>query len=372
MFNGNNKDQEVDNTKRTILFFDVDSYTSSIVVPVLKSDTLEVIEEKSVAPAMRAIKKHDVDIVVAGFRPVSTDILKLMHDVKKKHPSVTRVLLCESEHESKVITLILKGYANNYFEIPHGLGDIAGRIEHIIHIRRILQSKKLLNFLSDIEDLSTYLKTFIEFRDAISQDESTKKIAGIIEKDVSIAARVLKIANSAFYSTSKIGSIERACIYLGLNTIKDIVFAASLVQPQKLSSSVNNIFERVVHHSLKVNQNFQRFYKLETGETLPESYSSVGITHDIGKIILLQCMPKQYKKIIKYQNTDHDLTFYRSEIELGFEGQTHAEIGAYFLDLWNFPEPSINAALFHHTPDEAYGADNKFMDIFSFVNDFAR
>ncbi len=372
MFSENNRDIEEDKTRSNLLFFDVDKYTSSIVIPVLEKENLEILQENEIASAMRAIKKKAIDIVVAGFKPSSTDVLKLMHDIRKKYPSVTRVLLCETEYESKAITLILKGYANNFFEIPHGIGDIAGRIEHILHVRKILQRKKLLDFLSDIEDLSPYLKTFIEFRDAVSQDETTKKIASIIERDVSISARVLKIANSAFYSTSKIGSIERACIYLGLNTIKDIVFAASLTKPGKFSSSVNNIFERIVQHSLKVNQNFQRFYKLETGETLPDSYASVGITHDIGKIILLQCMPKQYKKIIKYQNTDHDLTFYRSEVELGFEGQTHAEIGAYFLDLWNFPEPSINAALFHHKPEEAYGANSRFMDIFSFVNDFAR
>ena len=43
-------------------------------------------------------------------------------------------------------------------------------------------------------------------------------------------------------------------------------------------------------------------------------------------------------------------SFYDCEIALGYANCTHAEIGAYFLDLWNFPDISIEAALYHHSP----------------------
>jgi hypothetical protein len=51
---------------------------------------------------------------------------------------------------------------------------------------------------------------------------------------------------------------------------------------------------------------------------------------------------------------DHpDVDFFRGEMDLDFEGATHAEIGAYFLDLWGLPQASIEASLYHHFPESS-------------------
>lgn len=267
---------------------------------------------------------------------------------------------------------MLKNIATSYFEKPHGIGDILESVKHILEVRKVLKNKHLIKLLNVTEDMSGYLKTYYDFSNAIEEDKSPKGIAAILEKDVTIATKVLKIANSAFYRSSRIGSLERACIYLGLETIKNIVFTVSLSSIKRLNTEQNRYLERVIYHSLKVNQNFQRFYKLELGKEVPVNYTSIGITHDIGKIIMLQYMPDRFQKIVKYQKKNSDIGFYRCELELGFKGCTHAEIGAYFLDLWNFPEVSIYTALFHHTPEDTFDAYRELMDIFSFVNEFAK
>ncbi|MCP5108631.1 MAG: HDOD domain-containing protein, partial [bacterium] len=274
--------------------------------------------------------------------------------------------------EKKVLNLVLKNIATSYFEKPHGIGDILDSVSHILEIRKILKNKKLIKLLSVTDDLTAFLQTYYDFSNAIEKDKSNKEIAAILEKDVSIATKVLKIANSAFYRGTRIGSLERACIYLGLETIKNIVFTVSLSSVKKLGGEQAKYMERVIYHSLKVNQNFQRFYKLETGKIAPPDHTSIGITHDIGKIIMLQYLPDRFQKIVKYQKKNADIGFYRAEVELGFEGTTHAEIGAYFLDMWHFPEVSIFTALHHHTPEESFDSYRELMDIFSFVNEFAK
>jgi HD-like signal output (HDOD) protein len=370
IFNSSNNEDGL--VKGKVLFFNVDASIVSILKKEFLKSEIVIYEESDESSAKKLIKKEDLDIVLSDYDPHADNPTTLFEYIKKKHASVNRIYLSETDHERKVMQLVLKNIATSYFEKPHGIGDILESVSHILGIRKILKNKKLIKLLSATEDLSSYLKTYYDFSAAIEEDKSPKEIAAILEKDVSIATKVLKIANSAFYRSSRIGSLERACIYLGLDTVKNIVFTVSLSSVKRLSADQNRYLDRVIYHSLKVNQNFQRFYQLETGKSVPPNCTSIGITHDIGKIIMLQYMPDRYQKIIKYQKKNADIGFYRSEIELGYEGTTHTEIGAYFLDLWNFPEESIYTTLFHHTPEETFDSHRELMDIFSFVNEFAK
>lgn len=358
--------------KGNVLFFMVDpSIVSILRKEFLKSD-ITVHETDDVEKAQKLLKSADLDIVLSDFTPQDNKAVDFFQFIKKKYPSVNRIFLGETEDEKALYMIVTKNIATSYFEKPHGIGDILQSVAHILKVRKKLKNKELIKLLSVTDDLSGFLKTYYDFTSAIEEDKSPHDIALIIEKDVSIATKVLKIANSAFYRANRIGSVERACIYLGLDTVKNIVFTVSLSSVKRLNSEQNHHLERVIYHSLKVNQNFQRFYKLETGKIAPPDYTSIGITHDIGKIIMLQYMPERFSRVLKYQKKNPDIGFYRCELELGFAGCTHTEIGAYFLDLWNFPEVSIYTALFHHTPEEAFDSHRELMDIFSFVNEFAK
>jgi HD-like signal output (HDOD) protein len=355
-----------------VLFFNVDKTIVSLLEKEFLKTGISVYEADGLNTGQKILKKEGPDIVLADFDPLSDVSVEFLTFCKKKYPSVNRIFLCETDDEKRVINLVLRNIANSYFEKPHGIGDILKSVSHIMEVRNILKNKKLLALLSVVDDLSAFLKTYYDFTSAIEEDRSPKEVAAILERDVSIATKVLKIANSAFYRACRIGSVERACIYLGLETVKNIVFTVSISSVKRLTNEQNKLMERIIYHSLKVNQNFQRFFKLETGCECPPNNTSIGITHDIGKIIMLQYMPDRFHKIRRYQRKNADIGFFRSEVELGFEGCTHAEIGAYFLDLWNFPEVNIFTALFHHTPEETFESYRELMDIFSFVNEFAK
>lgn len=358
--------------KGQVLFYEVEESIVSLLKKEFFKSGIVVHDTQDTGDAKKILKSENIDIILTDFDLQDDGPVKFLEFAKKKFPTANRILLSETDDEKKVHNLVLRNIATSYFEKPHGIGDILDSVVHILEVRQILKNKKLLDLLSVTEDLSTFLKTYYDFTNAIEGDKSIKEIASILEKDVSIATKVLKIANSAFYRTSRIGSVERACIYLGLDTVKNIVFTVSLSSVKKLSAANARHMDRVIYHSLKVNQNFQRFYKLETGKITPPNYTSIGITHDIGKLIMLQFMQERFNKIVKYQKKNPDIGFYRCEVELGYEGTTHAEIGAYFLDLWNFPEVSIYTALFHHTPEETFDSYRELMDIFSFVNEFAK
>ena len=62
-----------------------------------------------------------------------------------------------------------------------------------------------------------------------SPDATIAAVSNIISEDQVIAAKVLKFVNSAFYGfPQRVGSLQRAIVILGFNTIKNLVFATSV------------------------------------------------------------------------------------------------------------------------------------------------
>ena len=69
--------------------------------------------------------------------------------------------------------------------------------------------------------------------------------------------------------------------------------------------------------------------------------------HDVGKLIADQLFPEQYRKVV--QKVIKESIFYRKAERLVF-GQTHVEIGEYFLNHWKIPDIIIDAVRNHHSP----------------------
>ncbi len=359
-------------SKRKILFYDLEDVVTTFLEKEFQQAELTVLKAAELEEAFNLLSEEQPDIVLTDTNTKSKSSIQFLTRIKEEYPTVSRAILCDSSEHVKMINLMMRSIITCYFEKPDGFGLLLESFLNIVKVREILKNKKLLNLMNAIDRLPVFPAVYQEFIDGIESDESLKKISHIIEKDVSLATSVLQIANSGFYGNSRIGSVERACIYLGMETIKNIVFTASMGKAKDLTEKQNHYLGRIIQHSLKTNQNFQRFYKSETGRKPPDDFASIGLTHDIGKIIMLQYLPDRLKKVIKYQRKNPDISFYRSEIELGFEGCTHSEIGAYFLELWGFPETNITTALFHHTPELASEIYFQLLDIFELADKLAR
>ncbi len=371
--NMNHNAQEINpGFESRILLFNIDPLlTHSLGIDFLHAG-IDVFDTHSREEALKILKMVPVHIVLADYGSKRNETLAFLHTMRDKYPMIHRALLCDENEQRQVMHLLVKGAVNSYFEKPGGIGILAESIGHAMNTREILGNPKLLNVINSIRQLPTFPNTYRQFAEAVEADRSPKDIAGILKKDVAVAVKVLQIANSAFHTTTKFASVERACIYLGLETVKIIAVTSYLGDTGKMSRKRALHLQRIVAHLVRVNQNFQKVYKYETRKNTPSHYSSVGLTHDIGKMILLQYLPDRYKRIVRYREKNPGIDFYRSEVELGYEGSTHAEIGAYFLALWNFPEENIITALFHHTPEMAAGRQKELLDIFSFANDLGR
>jgi HD-like signal output (HDOD) protein len=374
-FSGKNKKADMAETfkeKQTdvagrILFFNVDQNFK----PILKKtfdDAGVIVFESGDLKAEKIIENEKIGIVLCDCDTEYNDSVRLLTHVREKNSSIYRIAILKTEMHKKAVFLVFKGIANSTLEKPHGLVDLMSHILHIFEIRKILEDKQLLELLSQIENLIALPQTYYKFAQALEKNRPISEIVDILENDISISTKILQIANSAFFREKKIASLENAVKYLGQHNVKNIVTIFCYNSTEKLEAPQNQVFKAIIKHSVRVNRELFSSYELRTGEKLSSSFATVGLTHDIGKIILLKYLPDRFNEIIQFQENNPKEDFFGSEINLGYGGCSHAEMGAYFLDLWNLPKENVQTSLYHHDYSEALESYKKMFEIFKDVN----
>lgn len=208
--------------------------------------------------------------------------------------------------------------------------------------------------ISDIKQLSPLPQVVFRVQELLANpDSSAKQIAKEIETDQAIAAKVLRIANSAYYGMGgKISSVQHASVVLGYKTLGEIVTIAGAegTLEGKLPGygyDTRDLWE----HSLAVAFGSKLIAENTEPELASEAYTA-GLIHDIGKIILDSYIVDQKELIDEYIETE-EKTFLDAEDH--FFGFNHAEIAYEICKKWNFPE-SINTAIrYHHGPAGSEG-----------------
>lgn len=169
-----------------------------------------------------------------------------------------------------------------------------------------------------------------------------------ITADPVLTAKVLKLSNSAYFGISqKIDSINHALMLLGLQNIKNILYREGLRGLFDARAVRNRaVVARIWRHSNLVCICAQHFSDLFEGMNRGTLFT-LGIVHDIGKLILMDRFGKVAKKPSRAD--DYPLDIFISEEDQLF-GVNHAVIGGCILENWKFSDLMVQAVMMHHAP----------------------
>lgn len=172
-------------------------------------------------------------------------------------------------------------------------------------------------------------------------------LSKIINKDQSLASKILKVANSPFYSYPRIiSTIDFALTVLGLETVKEILISASIVGHLNKYHQHEFDLEKFWSHSIVSSLVARELAKATNYKIIGEAFLT-GLIHDIGIFIMAQFFPNDYIQVLeKLKNETCDLLTYERE---QFNA-THEEIGGWLFERWNFPPQLIEAVTYHHSP----------------------
>lgn len=186
---------------------------------------------------------------------------------------------------------------------------------------------------------------------------SAKLLAAIIAEDSSLAARILRLANSAFYGMPRqIASIDKAVMVLGFDTVKNLALSLSIFSffKQGLSPAIDVL--GLWNHSLGTAVS-ARAIVARTNPKLADQAFLLGILHDIGKIVLITCSLPEMEEIFRLGHGG-DTALAQEEAEMQVLGFTHQKIGAMLIREWKFPETFVAGVKLHHDlPPELKGCE---------------
>src|ERR1039457_6989322 len=168
-------------------------------------------------------------------------------------------------------------------------------------------------------------------------------------RDMWMTAKVLQLVNSAFFGLRReITNPVDAVVYLGMETVRALVFTASAFSQFRLSSRDHFSIEELQQHSLAVGTLARQIANSMGLSAAAVDHAFVGgLLHDIGKLVLASNYPEQYQEILRRA---HEGSFRMRDAECDTFGTSHAEIGAYLLWLWGLPDPVAEILALHHHP----------------------
>src|SRR3989339_317226 len=177
---------------------------------------------------------------------------------------------------------------------------------------------------------------------------SAEEVGRAITMDQSLASKVLRLVNSAFYGfPGRINTITHAIVILGFNTVKNIVLTASVFDKLGGMGHKDEFdLEKFWLHSIATGVISKEIAKKVNFRYYEESFLA-GVLHDIGKIILFKFLPDEFSQVIARQKQEQCLFLDAEKKALDL---THNEIGNWLAQRWNLPEDLRAAILYHHSP----------------------
>ncbi len=212
--------------------------------------------------------------------------------------------------------------------------------------------KKRLSSIRNLPTLSLVANNVIKLTQ--NPDSTAFEIAEAISQDQSLATKVLKTANSAYYGfPEKITTINYAIVVLGLNNIKNIVLSASVMERfSKIGKDMLLDRREFWKHSLLCGIISKRISE-HLGLKNSEEMFMCGILHDFGKLILDSFFHEEFAAALE-KSEEESITLL--EAEKATFGFNHSGVGALLLKRWNLPPSLVKAVKFHHSPDESLSA----------------
>ncbi len=204
----------------------------------------------------------------------------------------------------------------------------------------------LVDSMSDVKPLPTTVTRALKLLD--KETSSIEAVAAVVAVDQALAARTLKLANSAYYgSTHSAVTLPQAITWLGFRRTKNLFLAASYSSLLGRRLAGYNLGHgELWRHSVAVATVAQRLAWHVMGPTPDTAYLG-GLLHDIGKLALDQHLRIDWDQLVHVGGSTKQTLI---EAEERLLGMNHAEVGGVLASKWGLSNSLVEVIAWHHLP----------------------
>jgi putative nucleotidyltransferase with HDIG domain len=285
------------------------------------------------------------DIVVSDLRMPGMDGATLLARVRDEHPSTVRIVL-SGQAELRMVARAA-GVAHRLLAKPCEIDELACVIERSCALQEITDRIELSRRAAGATALPSVPRLYLELTEVLRSGETgAEDAARVVESDPGMAAKVLQLANSAFFGRrNPVTGVREAVAYLGLEALRALALSAEAFQRFPIEPPIPGFdVDALQRHCTRV----ARLARAICDDTWDaEEAFAAGLLHDVGLLVLAT---EDRTTLVDTLRRARLQARSLHEIERERFGVTHADVGAHLLALWGLPHTVTEAVARHHEP----------------------
>lgn len=205
--------------------------------------------------------------------------------------------------------------------------------------------------LNELPAMSLVAEQFLEAVE--DTDVEVRKLANIIERDPALTARIIGLANAAYFGLSeRVTTVEEAIFkVLGINTAKSLALSIILSGPFDAGRCPGFDPGRYWANALATATLAQRLAPLVRVDPKPQPSEAYlcGLLHDLGVLVVVHLYPQTMAEAFGEETFDEDAMAHFERSRLGAD---HHEIGGWLARKWHLPPLAVTTI--EHYADGQY------------------
>ncbi len=218
-----------------------------------------------------------------------------------------------------------------------------------------MTQKKIFEKITQSKNLPQLPQVMLKLIKACNNEKtSIEELTGIISTDPSLTSRLLQIIGSPYINLPKeVNSVKTAVVYLGIDAIRNIAISTSAMHFFKLAKVIPEFdIASFWYHSYKCGV-IARKVSIENNCSNPDEFFLAGLMHDIGRLMLMQNFPDDYKAILQTSSNEKQMS--AAEMKM-FDTDT-SQVSAWLFNQWNLNPLISDSVLFiNETIEKIEGA----------------
>ena len=277
------------------------------------------------------------DVLVTDMKMPGMDGAELLAIARERFPSVVRVVL--SGHTDQVEAQRAMPIVHEFLSKPCDPETLTKTLEQALELTHHF-SLAARAAMGGLVCLPARPKIYPRLAAMLEGDAGADEVAEVVESEMGLAAKVLHIANTSFYSPrTTISRVRDAVVLLGVKATTNL--ALSMEAFGSVSGQDCKSVEALHEHSLLVAHVAQ---KLLPASLRPDAMLG-GMLHELGRLLICSNFPVEDRTIADLVRTQGLAIDEAERSVLGFD---HAEVGAYLLRLWHLSEETARGLELHH------------------------
>ncbi len=325
----------------------------------------EMVFVENAEQALKAINAQPFHVVVSDMRMPGMDGASLLAEVRRKNPGAVRIILSGYSDEENVLKTV--GPAHQYLAKPVSSEELTNSIRRSLALRKFVSNAKHVTWYR----ASRRFDATAVFSRVITELErptaSAASVAKIVANDAAMVAGTLKLINSPFFGvTGTVTDVGKAVRLLGFERIRSLVLHVGLFRHFAGNWSIAKLLETINIQSHNIGILASAIARADgLDERTVEECHCAGLLSQLGALVLLDDQPVGFREAAELRETNR---ISLGEAQARVFGAAQAELGAYLLGLWGFPDSIVEAVAFCQRPSQCQTMPSPIAPILHFAN----